>query len=59
MRANRLKSRKFWVAIGTVIVTIFLGIGYNLDPKLIALLTVGESSLWIVIEGLIDIFATR
>ena len=51
---GKLTSRKFWVAIGTIIVTIILGLGYELDPKLIALLTTSESALWIVVEGIID-----
>jgi len=50
----KLKSRKFWVAVGTIIVTIAMGIGYELDPELIVLLTTAESALWIVVEGIID-----
>jgi len=51
---NKWKSRKFWMAIGTIVVTIAVGFGYQLDPKLIALLTASESALWIIIEGVID-----
>ena len=54
---NKLTSRKFWVAVGTIIVTIILGLGYELDPKLVALLTASESALWIVVEGIIDAIA--
>ena len=54
---NKLTSRKFWVAVGTIIVTIILGLGYELDPKLVALLTTSESALWIVVEGIIDAIA--
>ena len=54
---DKLTSRKFWVAVGTIIVTIILGLGYELDPKLVALLTTSESALWIVVEGIIDAIA--
>lgn len=51
---NKWTSRKFWMAIGTIIVTIAVGCGYKLDPALIAILTTSESALWIIIEGIID-----
>ena len=53
---HRWTSRKFLMAVGTIIVTLAVGFGYELDPQLIAMLTVGESALWIVIEGLLDMF---
>jgi len=43
------------MAIGTIIVTIAIGCGYELDPKLIVILTSAESALWIIIEGILDI----
>ena len=52
---NKWTSRKFWMAIGTIIVTIAIGCGYELDPKLIVILTSAESALWIIIEGILDI----
>jgi len=52
-------SRKFLMACGVIITTIALGLGYNLDPKLVALLTTSESALWIVIEGIVDAVAAR
>jgi len=51
---NKWTSRKFWMAVGTIIVTLAVGLGFDLDPELIVLLTTGESALWIVIEGIID-----
>lgn len=51
---NKWLSRKFLMAVGVIIVTIALGLGYELDPKLVAMLTTSESALWIVIEGIID-----
>ena len=41
-----------------IVTTIAFGIGYELDPKLIVLLTSSESALWIVMESIIDIFKT-
>lgn len=55
MKVNKWLSRKFLVAIGAMIVTIVVGLGYQLDPKLIAMLTAAESFLWILIEGITDI----
>jgi len=54
MPRNKLMSRKFWMAVGAIIVTIAVGCGYKLDPKWIVLLTTSESALWIVVEGVID-----
>jgi len=51
---NKWTSRKFWMAVGTIIVTLAVGCGYKLDPALIAILTTAESALWIIIEGIID-----
>lgn len=51
---NKWLSRKFLMAVGVIIVTIALGIGYELDPALIAILTTSESALWIVVEGVLD-----
>ncbi len=59
MTHNKWKSRKFWMAIGTIIVTLAVGFGYKLDPALIAILTTAESALWIVIEGIIDAVAAK
>ncbi len=59
MTHNKWKSRKFWMAIGTIIVTLAVGLGYKLDPALIAILTTAESALWIVIEGIIDAVAAK
>jgi len=49
-------SRKFLMALGTIIVTLIIGFGCKLDPKLIALLTTSESALWILVEGFVDAF---
>lgn len=51
---SKWTSRKFWMAVGVILVTLAFGLGYQLDPKLIVLLTASESALWIVIEGIID-----
>jgi len=53
---SKWTSRKFWMAIGVILITLAVGFGYQLDPELIVLLTASESALWIVIEGIIDIF---
>lgn len=54
MERNKWLSRKFLVAIGTIVVTLAIGFGYKLDPALIAILTASESALWLIIEGVID-----
>lgn len=54
MRGNKFLSRKWLMAVGAIIVTIAVGCGYKLDPKLIVILTSAESALWIVIEGILD-----
>lgn len=54
LRMSKFKSRKFWVAIGAVIVTLAAGIGFGLKPELIALITAAESTLWVLIEGILD-----
>lgn len=51
---SKWASRKFLMAVGVIIVTIAVGCGYELDPKLIVLLTASESALWIVVEGILD-----
>lgn len=51
---NKWMSRKFLMACGVIIVTIAIGCGYEMDPKLIVILTSAESALWIVIEGILD-----
>ena len=53
-RSSKWLSRKFLMAVGAIVITLAVGFGYQLDPKLIALLTSAESALWIVIEGVID-----
>lgn len=42
------------MACGVIVVTVALGLGYQLDPKLVVLLTASESALWIIIEGILD-----
>ncbi|MAF43104.1 MAG: hypothetical protein CMI54_02895 [Parcubacteria group bacterium] len=54
MKRNKWVSRKFLVAVGMIAVTLVVGLGYQLDPKLVAMLTLAESALWIVVEGAID-----
>lgn len=51
---SKWSSRKFWMAVGVIIVTIVIGCGYRIDPELIVLITASESALWIVIEGILD-----
>lgn len=51
---SKWKSRKFWMAIGAIIVTLVVGIGYELDPALIVILTASESALWVIVEGVLD-----
>lgn len=59
MTHSKWKSRKFLLAIGTIIVTIAVGLGYDLDKEYIILLTSGESALWIIVEGVIDAIDRR
>lgn len=54
MTHHRWTSRKLLMAVGTIIVTIAVGLGYDVDPKWIVLLTTSESVLWMVIEGILD-----
>lgn len=47
------KSRKFRAAVGVVVAGITYGLGYKLDPVLIAILIGSEGALWVVIEVIV------
>ncbi|KKL22896.1 hypothetical protein LCGC14_2430790 [marine sediment metagenome] len=51
---KKFLSRKFLLALGAIVAEILIGIGYDVDPKLIAQLAVGIAGLYIIVEGMID-----
>ena len=52
-------SRKFLMALGTIAVTIAAGLGFKLDPEFVIAMVGAEGALWIVVEGIIDLFAVK
>ncbi len=52
--AKKFLSRKFLIALGAIVAEILIGIGYNVDPELIAQLAGGIAGIYILVEGLID-----
>ncbi len=51
---SKWKSRKFWMAIGMMVVTLAVGFGYELKPEIVVMLTAAEGGLYVIIEGIID-----
>jgi len=49
-----MKTRKFWVACGLVLVAILAGLGYELVPGVKELITSPDSPLWTIIEGILE-----
>lgn len=56
---SKLKSRKFWVACATMVLTIVVGLGYEIDPKIWATLFGAEGVAYIIIEGIVDAAGAR
>ena len=46
-------SKKFWIAVGTVIVIAMAGLGYELVPGVKELITSPDSPLWTILEALV------
>ena len=56
---NKWASRKFWMAIITIIITLAIGLGYQVDMEALAPIIGAEGALYIVIEGIIDAIRTN
>lgn len=54
--AKKFLSRKFLLALGVIVTEILVGIGYDIDPEVIAQLAVALAGLYILVEGMIDAF---
>jgi len=52
--SNKFTSRKFWMACVTILITLAIGIGYEVDIEALAPIIGAEGALYVVIEGLID-----
>jgi predicted permease len=48
------QSRKFWMACATMLLTISVGLGYDIDPEIWASLFGAEGIMYVIIEGIID-----
>lgn len=51
---NKLKSRKFWMALGTAVVCLVGAFGFDLDPEFAVSLAVVATSVYIIGEALVD-----
>jgi len=51
---DKLKSRKFWITIGSAIATIAIGFGLDVSPEVIVGAISGIGAIYIFIQGLID-----
>ena len=51
---SKWQSRKFWMAIITILITLAIGLGYEVDMEVLAPVIGAEGALYIVIEGIID-----
>ena len=56
---QKLKSRKFWIAVVTIAITLAVGLGYQVDVEKLAPIIGAEGALYIVIEGIIDAVSTK
>ncbi len=54
MQTNKLKSRKFWMAIAGVITSLALCLGNDVDPEATAAIASGLFAIYIIVEGVID-----
>lgn len=51
---RKFLSRKFLLALGAIIVDVAIGLGYNVDPALVATIAGGIAAFYILVEGIID-----
>ena len=59
MNLSKFLSRKFLMMVAALVVDIGVGLGYNLDAKLISEIAAGIAALYIIIEGAIDYHAVE
>lgn len=48
-----MRKKKTWIAIGTILIIVAVGFGYELDDRLVDLLTSPDSPIWTIIEGIL------
>ena len=48
-----MRKKKFWIAIGTIVILIVAGFGFELDDRLVDLITDNQSPLWDILEGIL------
>jgi len=53
---KKFLSRKFLLALGAIVVDIAIGLGYNVDPEVIAQVAGAIAGFYILIEGMVDAF---
>ena len=52
---EKLKSRKFWMAVAGILTSLFIGLtNKDVDPEITASIGAGLFALYIVVEGIID-----
>lgn len=51
---TKITSRKLILTVISVITTISMGIGYDIQPALIAELSAGITAVYVIVEGIID-----
>ena len=51
---SKWQSRKFWMAVVTILITLAIGLGYEVNMEILAPVIGAEGALYIVIEGIID-----
>jgi len=54
MRWSKFLSRKFLLAVGAILADILIGLGYNVDPALIAEIAGAIAVIYVAVEGTID-----
>ena len=53
--AMKFLSRKFLLALGAITADILIGLGYNVDPEMIAIIAGAIATIYMAIEGAVDI----
>ena len=51
---QRFLSRKFLMAVAALVIDIAVGLGYNLDPLLVAAIAGAIATIYMAIEGILD-----
>ena len=51
---DKLRSRKFWMAIAGVITSFAICLGTDVNPEVTTTIGAGLFALYIVVEGVID-----